>query len=113
MIWHPELEKRWSTFPEYQQILMICNELNRANNLQDDLKEYKNALERALELMDFAIDDERIRPKLREFLRARELVAGLYIDPEPRPTKALQKALIQFSPEAWCYVHGLKNDQRN
>ncbi|NQT27557.1 hypothetical protein HQ585_19540 [candidate division KSB1 bacterium] len=108
MIWHPELEKRWSSFPEHQQILMICNELNRAGNLQSDPKEYKNALERALELMDFTIDDPRSKTRLREFLRARQLVAGLYLDVEPHQTKTLQKTLIQLSPAAWKMMQGME-----
>ena len=104
MIWHPALEKRWSTLPEYQQVLMICNELNRASNLRSDPKEYKNALERALELMDFTIDDPRTRPRMHEFLRARSVVAGLYVDPETQETKSLQRALIQLYPSAWKYM---------
>ena len=107
MIWHPELEKRWQNLPEHQQILMICNELNRAENLQSDLKEYKNALERALELMDFTIDDPRCRSRLREFLRAREVVARLYISGRQQPTRVLQKALIQLYPAAWRYLEGV------
>lgn len=106
MIWHPELEKRWSTLPEHQQILMICNELNRANNLRNDPTEHKNALERALELMDFSIDDERIRPRLREFLRARELIARHYVQHESDSLKTIQRGLIQLSAEAWNMVKG-------
>jgi len=104
MLWHPALEKRWNTLPVFQQILMICNELNRAINLNNDPKEYKNALERALELMDFSIDDERTRPRLREFLRARELVARHYVQHESDPLKTIQRGLIQLSEEAWAYM---------
>lgn len=101
MIWHPALEKRWQTFPEHQQILMICNELNRASNLQSDHKEYKNALERALELMDFTIDDPRTRNKLHEFLRARRMIAQMYVNSQRYETKRLQRALVQLYPHAW------------
>ena len=101
MIWHPALEKRWQTFPEHQQILMICNELNRASNLQSDTKEYKNALERALELMDFTIDDPRTKFRLREFLRARRMVAQLYVSSQRCETKRLQRILMQLYPDVW------------
>ena len=35
------------------QLLMVCNELNRAMNAKSDEKEYKDCLERALELFGF------------------------------------------------------------
>lgn len=106
MLWHPTLEKRWNTLPVFQQILMICNELNRAGNFKKDPKEYKNALERALELMDFSIDDMSMRPRLREFLRAREMVARHYIGRESSPLPMIQRGLIQLSAEAWAYIGG-------
>jgi hypothetical protein len=103
MIWHSSLEKRWQTFSEHRQILMICNELNRAENLRKDPKEYTNGLERALELMDFSIDDIRIRPRLKEFLRARHLIAAMYIgEPCPSSLASIQRGLIQLSAGAWA-----------
>lgn len=104
MIWHPTLENRWQALPEHQQVLMICNELNRAENFQSDSREYKNALERALELMDFTIDDPRTRPRMREILRARQSIASFYVDPVPHGTKDLQRALMQLVPSAWMYM---------
>lgn len=97
MLWHPTLEKRWNQMPVYQQILMISNELNRAVNMQNDPKEYKNALERALELMDFSIDDVKMRPLLKEFLRDREMVAHHYVNHPSSPLKMIHKGLIQLS----------------
>lgn len=104
MLWHPALEKRWNQLPVYQQILMICNELNRAANLEQDPKEYKNALERALELMDFSIDDSRTRPCMKEFLRARELVAMQYAGHESSPLPDIMRGLIQLNSDAWAYA---------
>ena len=107
MLWHPGLEKRWPDMPVFQQILMICNELNRAENLRRDPAEYKNALERALELMDFSVDDMRMRSRLREFLRARELVAALYAgQPVQSSLATIQRGLVQLSAEAWRVVGG-------
>ena len=47
MVWHKSLQKRFHEFPVHQQLLMVANELNRAQNLINDPQEYKNCLERA------------------------------------------------------------------
>jgi hypothetical protein len=106
MLWHKTLQNRWGAIPLYQQILMIANEMNRAENIKKDTREYKNALERVLELMDFSIDGPQVRPMLKEFLRAREQVAALYIGRTSSPLPVIQKGLIQLSPEAWHYLNG-------
>ena len=54
-IWHNSLKERFIEFPVHQHLLMICNELNRAGNLLNDTQEYKNCLERALELLDYSV----------------------------------------------------------
>ena len=77
-IWHNTLERRFSAFPTHQQILMVCNELNRAANLQDDSVEYKRCLERSLELLDYFIADKNGH-LLRESLRIRDIIAEAYI----------------------------------
>lgn len=104
MIWHTQLEKQWQNFPQHQQILMICNELNRAENLQSDLKEYRNALERALELTDFMIDDPKNRRCLREILRARRILAMVYDGDYPQSNKLLQRGMIQLNVAAWSLM---------
>ena len=99
-LWHKQLEQRFSDFPPHQQIIMVCNELNRARFFLKDIVEYKNCLERALELMDFIIDDEKWMPKIKEILRARGIIAQYYLQP-PRETGLLQQQLIQLDTQAW------------
>jgi len=102
-VWHKSLKDRFSTFPKYQQLLMIANELNRADNMRAVANEYKHALERALELMDFLSYDKRWTHQRRELRRAREWTAMLYADPHPQSTKLLQRCLIQLSGDAWKF----------
>ena len=86
-IWHSSLELWFFAFPTHQQILMICNELNRAENLRDDSVEYKLFLERSLELLDHFIADKRGH-LLRESLRIRGIIAEAYIS-TPKNTRKI------------------------
>ncbi len=101
-IWHKHLEHRFSSFPSHQQIIMVANELNRADNQENNTIEYKACLERALELLDFTIDDrDKWGNKYRELLRARRYLAGLYIHAATFvKTDVLHRTLIQLDPEA-------------
>ena len=102
-IWHNSLEQRFSVFPTYQQILMVCNELNRAANLRDDSVEYKRCLERSLELFDYFMADKKGH-LLRESLRIRDIIAEAYLS-SPKNTKKIQSLLLQMNPEAWCMLN--------
>ena len=102
-IWHNSLEHRFSSFPIHQQILMVCNELNRATNLRDDSVEYKRCLERSLELLDYFIADKKSH-LLRESLRIRDFIAEAYIS-TPKNTRKIQSILLQMNPEAWCMLN--------
>ena len=84
----------------HQQILMICNELNRAGNFLRDESEYKMCIERALELIDFSIQSKRWNGKYKEILRARDVIAKLYIA-KPEKTLDLQKALISLNTKSF------------
>jgi hypothetical protein len=106
--YHPGLEKRWQTFPEYQQIIMIANELNRARNMlqQEDVYEMKQALERAFELVDLTI--EYARHTLRyELLRFRELLGESYLDPDPQKHffEKIMKTLLTLNSEAFTQLN--------
>ena len=103
-IWHNSLERRFFAFPTHQQILMVCNELNRAENLRDDSVEYKLCLERSLELLDYFMADKRGN-LLRESLRIRDIIAEAYIS-TPKNTKKIQSLLLQMNPAAWCMLNG-------
>jgi hypothetical protein len=96
---------RWATFSLDQQILMIANELHRAGKLLDpgdrDLR--RDSLERVLALVDLTIAVHE-RPALRrELLRWRDLVAALYVAPQPSPAEhlaALRCLLLFTGPSA-------------
>ena len=102
MIWHKHLEHRFATLPSHQQLIMVTNELNRANQHKENLVEYKACLERGLELLDFIIDDsEKWRSKYRELLRARRYLAQCYLQSNVfEDTSVLQRTLHQLDPEA-------------
>ena len=106
-VWHKSLRDRFPTLPTFQQIIMVANELNRAQNMISVPLEYKNALERALELTDFLSADPRWSSKLKEVRRAREMMAMLYSNPQPGDTRVLQKCLIQLDCDAWKFMNGI------
>jgi len=79
---HKDLNpEKWSKFSPTQQILMIGNELNRAKNwlIKDDTKEVNNCYERAFELLDLTIAMNYRKNLVKELLRAREVLAILYL----------------------------------
>ncbi|MCH7613390.1 MAG: hypothetical protein IIB45_08545 [Candidatus Marinimicrobia bacterium] len=102
-IWHKSLKQRFSSFPVHQQILMVCNELNRASNLKNDVEEYNRCLERSLELLDYFMSDKKGH-LLRESLRIRDIIAEAYIS-FSTDTKRIQSTLLQMNPTAWCMLN--------
>ena len=106
--YHPGLEKRWQTFSEYRQIVMIANELNRAQNMlqKHDIYEMKQALERAFELVDLTI--EYARNSLRyELLRFREILAEIYLNPDSQKHffEKTMKPLLALNSEAFITLN--------
>ena len=101
-LWHKHLASRFSDLPSHQQIIMVANELNRANHQRDNSAEYKACLERALELMDFVIDDKtKWGRKYGELHLARLYMASLYHNADTfTETSLLQRTLIQLDPIA-------------
>ena len=104
-IGHKSLESRFGSFPVHQQLLMVCNELNRAMNAKSDEKEYKDCLERALELLDFSITSGFWQGSYKELLRGRDQIAKAYIS-KPADTNDLQKMLISLNPAAFQLING-------
>ena len=102
MVWHKSLQNRFHGFPEHQQLLMVANELNRAQNLINDPQEYKNCLERALELMDLFLADKS-GSLLRETLRLRDIIAKSYIG-KPDEVVTIKNTLLQMNPTAWTML---------
>lgn len=94
--------ERWSAFNLDQQILMIGNEMNRAVRWMrpEDRSHRELSYERILRLVDLTVEVNS-RPTLRrELLRWRDLIAELYISPEPDSAghKAAFRTLLQFTP---------------
>lgn len=68
---------RWFTFSLMEQLGNIGSEVGRAAQFQEkDPKIFNNAVERALELFDLTLSDERWQGRRREIARARELFCG-------------------------------------
>ncbi len=96
--------ERWSSFPLDQQILMIGNEMNRASKLMqpEDRDRLRNAYARVLQLTDLTVLVQSRRGLRRELLRWRDLIALLYVEPEPDPGAhaAAFRCLLLFTPVA-------------
>lgn len=96
--------ERWSAFTLDQQILMIGNEMNRGKRFIELGKSelLKEAYERVLRLVDLTVQVQKKYGFRREILRWRDLVAEMYIQPEPDPVQhaAAFRALLLLTPEA-------------
>jgi hypothetical protein len=97
-------EERWSEFSLDQQILMIGNEMNRASKLlaPEELESLRSCYERVLRLLDLTVAVNRKRSLRRELLRWRDLIAELYISPEPDRARheSAFRTLLRFTPAA-------------
>lgn len=73
---------RWQTFTLAEQLGNIGSEVGRALNWQKrgDEEQWKRALDRALELFDLTIADQRWKMRLREILRMREVVCDYFYE---------------------------------
>ncbi len=73
---HKDFAERWQKLSFYEQMGNIGSEISRALNWRDkDIKLYENATNRAFELLDLTIADSRWCLRLKEIVRARELLA--------------------------------------
>src|SRR3989344_2331135 len=75
-IYHTGLKNRWSKLTIHQQMSNIGAEVGRAINWKNKnkLELSKNAFYRALELIDFSVEDLKNKRLLKEILRLRELL---------------------------------------
>ena len=73
---HSDLFTRWNTYSIYEQIANIGAEVGRSINWKkkNNIEMSRNAFYRALELIDFTIDDAKNRNRLSEIVRLRELL---------------------------------------
>ncbi|OGY43722.1 MAG: hypothetical protein A3B89_02805 [Candidatus Buchananbacteria bacterium RIFCSPHIGHO2_02_FULL_40_13] len=75
-------EENWHEKSLSWQLGNIGSEVSRAINRDKigDSNGRQNALERALELIDFTLSDKKHINRLKEIVRLRELLAGHYIN---------------------------------
>lgn len=71
---------RWKKFTFFEQMANIGSEVERTIKWRNKGNaEYgRMAFERALELLDFTIEDEKNRKRLKELLRVRETLADYF-----------------------------------
>jgi len=109
-LWHKSLANRWQDFPRFQQIIMICNELNRAKNNLNYPKEYSNCLERALELCDLCSDNDQWNDnRLYELRRARRFFAEVYNSKLPINTKPIMNVILSLDSKSWIKLNSRNN----
>ena len=94
--------ERWAAFSRDQQILMIGNEMNRATRLLRlaDRRGLLLAYERVLRLVDLTVEVQTGYGLRRELLRWRDLIAEMYVSPEPHSDQHFIafRALLQLTP---------------
>ncbi len=94
--------ERWRTFTPDQRLLMIANELTRlTSSMTPGLARSRElGYERVLRLTDLTLEIAGRAALRRELLRWRDLVAELFLLPEPAPEAhhAALRALLLLSP---------------
>lgn len=106
LIYHRNMTcEKWNIFSKSKQILMIANEINRANNLliNNNFNEVNKCYERAFELIDLSVADPKWNKHLKEILRMREILSQLYISKKKAKdlNYKLMKTLISLTPESY------------
>jgi hypothetical protein len=104
LFYHKNLTtEKWFSYPGFQQLLMIANELNRAQNAlgKGDTENAIHAWERAFELTDLTVADLKNTRKVKELLRFREVLGEIFISPDATMNKALMDGLIALDPVAY------------
>jgi len=102
-LWHRTLSgERWATFPASKQVLMIGTELMRGQRWQElgDDEEARRSSERALELIDLTVADNRWRGKRVSLLRLRESLAEAYLNPQEKPFRVLYERSMELASTA-------------
>jgi hypothetical protein len=95
--------EKWFAYPGFQQLLMIANELNRAQHAleKSDPDNAVHAWERAFELTDLTVEDPKNTRELKELLRFREMMGEVFISLDATLNKALMNELIRLDPAAY------------
>lgn len=91
---------RWQKFTLMEQLGNVGSEIDRALHWArvGKTENMRAAADRALELLDLTIADPRSRPRRKELLRAREVVADRFYDGHEYPADdaSLQKYFLAF-----------------
>ena len=104
-VYHPTLKNRFKSFPPENQILMVCNELNRAKNNLNNESEYKQSLLRAVELLQFTLASDVWNNKRKELARAKECIArGILHTFSRRSLEILISTMIQLHPKSFQMI---------
>ena len=79
-IYHKGLaDGRWRVFTLAEQLGNVGSEIGRAIHWKGrNERAFEGAVARAFELLDFTIQDPRWKHRLKELVRARELIADAY-----------------------------------
>lgn len=79
-VFHTDIAGRWNKFSIYEQMANIGAEVGRIVSwrIKGNKEMSRNALYRALELVDFTIADEKNRNRLGEICRMRELLVDYF-----------------------------------
>ena len=100
--------QRWASFSFDEQVLMIGNEMNRAAKLMTpcDGERLRACYERILTLVDLTVQVQDRPSRRREFLRWRDLVAGMLIaeTPDAEAHAAAFRCLLRFTPAASAQI---------
>lgn len=80
-IFHKELMTRWNQLSIFEQMANIGAEVGRTISWRNknNNKMSKNALYRALELIDFTVEDKKNINSLKEILRMREILVDYFL----------------------------------
>jgi len=99
--------EKWVTYSKTQQVLMISNELNRALNclMSNHPDDAERCYERAIELTDLTVEDQRWDNSLKELLRFREVLSDLFLTNDIDLTRNSLSALLLFNVNAYNMLH--------
>jgi hypothetical protein len=108
LVYHKNMTtEKWFAYPGFQQLLMIANELNRAQHSLEkgDNANAIHAWERAFELTDLTVEDRKNGRLLKELLRFREMMGETFVSFDAAMNKLLMNLLIGLDPVAYNAMH--------
>lgn len=102
---HRELANgRWQQFSLMEQLAHVGSEVDRAAHWRKkgDIVSSQRSIDRALELIDLTLDDQRWQTRRKEIVRAREVLCDhFYGDNEYQSsTESLQRYFFSFAMAA-------------